>query len=236
MKRIISALLLVIMLLSLSACGCEHEWASATCTSPKTCTKCGETEGEALGHTWAEATCTSPKTCTACAATEGEPIAHTWAEATCTSPKTCTVCAATEGEPAGHEPVLQTIKGNTRTDLCSVCGETLTSPVSDMSAEAPALIIGSWEASSLYNGIEVNEIADTFGFEFRADGTVVSDLPENPGEGVFSFDSYNEWLEMFRFVAEVNGVTYDIAFVSSAPDELQWWYRDRYAAYISQRQ
>ena len=55
MKRIISALLLVIMLLSLSACGCEHEWASATCTSPKTCTKCGETEGEALGHTWAEA-------------------------------------------------------------------------------------------------------------------------------------------------------------------------------------
>lgn len=29
----------------------HHEWKEATCTEPKTCTGCGETEGEALGHT-----------------------------------------------------------------------------------------------------------------------------------------------------------------------------------------
>ncbi len=33
---------------------CEHEWVDATCTAPKTCTLCGETEGEALGHTEVE--------------------------------------------------------------------------------------------------------------------------------------------------------------------------------------
>ena len=31
-----------------------HEWIHASCTTPKTCNKCGVTEGEALGHTFAE--------------------------------------------------------------------------------------------------------------------------------------------------------------------------------------
>lgn len=29
----------------------EHDWVAATCTEPKTCADCGETEGDALGHT-----------------------------------------------------------------------------------------------------------------------------------------------------------------------------------------
>ena len=29
---------------------CSHSWLDATCTAPKTCSVCGETEGEALGH------------------------------------------------------------------------------------------------------------------------------------------------------------------------------------------
>ena len=29
---------------------CEHTWNDATCTAPKTCSVCGETEGSALGH------------------------------------------------------------------------------------------------------------------------------------------------------------------------------------------
>ncbi len=28
----------------------SHDWVDATCTAPKTCTECGETDGEALGH------------------------------------------------------------------------------------------------------------------------------------------------------------------------------------------
>ena len=32
------------------ATGCNHEWIEATCTSPKTCSKCGGMDGVALGH------------------------------------------------------------------------------------------------------------------------------------------------------------------------------------------
>ena len=34
---------------------CKHEWIEASCLLPNTCSKCGITEGEALGHTEAEA-------------------------------------------------------------------------------------------------------------------------------------------------------------------------------------
>ncbi len=54
----------------------EHVWEDATCTEPKTCSVCGETEGEPLGHTWEDATCTAPKTCSVCGETEGEPVDH----------------------------------------------------------------------------------------------------------------------------------------------------------------
>ena len=37
---------------------CTHEWTDATCTAPKTCALCGETEGEALGHSYETGTCT----------------------------------------------------------------------------------------------------------------------------------------------------------------------------------
>lgn len=49
-----------------------HTWASATCTTPKTCSVCGTTEGVSLGHQWSAATyswsddkstCTATRTC-----------------------------------------------------------------------------------------------------------------------------------------------------------------------------
>lgn len=36
----------------------EHEWIEATCTQPKTCARCGETEGEPLGHNFVDNVCT----------------------------------------------------------------------------------------------------------------------------------------------------------------------------------
>ena len=36
---------------------CSHSWDAATCTSPKTCSLCGETEGNALGHTTTTGVC-----------------------------------------------------------------------------------------------------------------------------------------------------------------------------------
>ncbi len=41
-----------------------HNWVDATCTTPKTCSRCDATEGEALGHAWGLPEITQPNTCT----------------------------------------------------------------------------------------------------------------------------------------------------------------------------
>lgn len=94
---------------------CNHSYKDATCTTPKTCTKCSATEGNALGHTWNNATCTSPKTCSRCNTTEGTAAGHSWKNATCTAPKTCSKCSATEGSVSAHNFV---------NGSCTVCKAT----------------------------------------------------------------------------------------------------------------
>ena len=54
-------------------------------------------------HTYTEATCAKPKTCSVCGETEGEPIEHTWEEATCKSPEKCNVCGEIRGEKLEHK-------------------------------------------------------------------------------------------------------------------------------------
>lgn len=74
MKKLILALMTLSMIIStllLSSCACEHTWREATCTAPKTCSKCGATEGSASGHIWKEANCTYPETCSQCGETRG---------------------------------------------------------------------------------------------------------------------------------------------------------------------
>ena len=67
MKRLSSLILVIVLLFSITACndnstndtehnnnttsGCTHAWVAATCTEAKTCSKCNETQGSALGHT-----------------------------------------------------------------------------------------------------------------------------------------------------------------------------------------
>ncbi len=80
-----------------------HDFLSATCTEPVSCSRCSETRGKALGHKWKAANCITPKTCTVCKLTEGEPTGwHVWTDATCTKPRTCTGCGKTEGSAMGH--------------------------------------------------------------------------------------------------------------------------------------
>ena len=129
MKTRITALIFSIVMLAvlLTGCTCEHEWAEATCLTPKTCNLCQETEGEALGHSWTDATCAAPKTCTVCGETEGELLSnHTWEEATCAAPKTCEICGKTEGEMLTHiwkEANYQEPK------TCTECGVTEGEPL-----------------------------------------------------------------------------------------------------------
>lgn len=119
----ISALTVCFML---TGCHMNHEWQEATCTTPKTCSTGGETEGEALGHTWVEATCAEPKHCSVCGETEGEALAHTWVEATCAEPKHCSVCGTTEGNTLEH---TLTEANYQQAATCEVCGETVGEPL-----------------------------------------------------------------------------------------------------------
>ena len=132
MKKWVSLLLVFSLSFALCACCVFHDWQEATCSAPRTCTKCGKTEGEPLGHTWTDATCTEAKTCSVCGETEGKPLGHTWIDASCTEPKTCSVCGMTEGEPS-HSWVAASC---TKPKTCSVCGMTEGNPLGHSWADA----------------------------------------------------------------------------------------------------
>lgn len=122
-------LAVIVMMCVLSGCKCEHNWVEATCDAPKTCSICGETEGESLDHDWIAATCTEAKHCSRCCLIEGTPAEHNWIEATCFDPKTCADCKLTEGEPLAHSvKKWQVVKEATcasegeRAGTCEQCG------------------------------------------------------------------------------------------------------------------
>lgn len=73
MKKSAVLFMLVVLTVLLAACH-SHVWEDATCSAPKTCSECGETEGEALPHTMSEASYQSAATCEVCGITEGEPL------------------------------------------------------------------------------------------------------------------------------------------------------------------
>lgn len=129
-KFLILVVVILIFCMALTGCGHTHEWEPATCSTPKTCLGCGETEGEALEHEWIEATCQEAKHCTLCGLTQGQPIEHSWSDATCTEAKTCSRCKLTDGEPLGHAINDWTITKETscaeegeRTGVCDRCSK-----------------------------------------------------------------------------------------------------------------
>lgn len=94
MKKRFSLLLVLVMLLSLFACGKDNPQSTNPSTNPGQSTDGTEkpsataTEGKEAGHSYKDATCTAPKTCTKCGATEGKAAAHSYSNGA------CTVCGA----------------------------------------------------------------------------------------------------------------------------------------------
>lgn len=128
----------------------NHDWKNATCTEPKTCSKCGETEGEALGHDWQDATCTLPITCERCGLTKGEALGHDFSDATCTEAKTCLVCGATEGKALGHDWEDATC---TEAKTCTRCGETEGKPLGHAVEEWTIITEASCSEEGLQSGV-----------------------------------------------------------------------------------
>ncbi|MBQ0109685.1 MAG: hypothetical protein KBS44_05345 [Clostridiales bacterium] len=61
----------------------DHDYASATCEKPKTCTMCGKTSGASLGHNYSKATCDAPQKCSRCGQTVGSALGHTTDDGVC---------------------------------------------------------------------------------------------------------------------------------------------------------
>lgn len=63
---------------------CAHVYSDATCVTPRTCKKCGETKGSPnSSHDYANPTCTEPFTCKLCGKTYGNPKGHQYNYDTC---------------------------------------------------------------------------------------------------------------------------------------------------------
>ena len=128
----------VVNLTGLPGLPCQHEWVEATCTTPRTCSLCGETDGEPLGHSWKNADCTTPRTCSLCGETDGEPLGHNWKNADCTSPKICERCHETVGTALGHNPgeleeeTDYTVCERTISRHCTRCHELLESETEEI--------------------------------------------------------------------------------------------------------
>lgn len=77
-------------------------------------------------HTWQEATCTEPRTCLTCGETEGEPLGHQPTPADYWTPSVCSVCGQELAPPLTPEFELHGLKANVKlgetVDYHTVCG------------------------------------------------------------------------------------------------------------------
>ncbi len=218
-RKLTCILMMMFAMVLLSGCCLKQEWKEATCEEPKTCVKCGKTEGEELGHEWEKATCEEPKTCERCGETKGKPLGHEWEEATCEAPKTCKRCKKTEGDPLPHEWISATLDAP---KTCANCGATEGDPIKVTQYTLKERTGRNWENVHFYNdsmvcaskegdsvvagfydldGNELNTIEVPFIKNYWSWGyTMPMTLPEGNKVGfqVFSFD-YNDngLLEVF---------------------------------------
>lgn len=140
-KRLGTVLLVLVCMLALAGCECDHNWAAATCETPETCEKCGQIRGLTEKHNWVPATCETPETCEGCGKTRAEALGHrfagdsctavckvcgaadpaaghSWKEATCEEAKRCDSCGLSEGEMLGHNWTPATCQMPATCDRC----------------------------------------------------------------------------------------------------------------------
>ena len=196
MKNALTFTLCLVMIVFLSACGHQHDWQEATCSSPKVCTECGVTEGEALPHTWKDATCEEPRTCSICGIEQGEPNGHDWQEATCQHPEQCAVCSSTRNSILGDHTCnswMEIVDPTCTSEgykkgTCVNCGQEFT-----VILEMVAHNFGEWETVKETSCIESGEKKQTCidcGYEITEEVPIIE---HNLGEWAISKNAvYNE--------------------------------------------
>ena len=169
--RALSAAAVVLLLFVLTGCGCQHQWEEASCTQPRTCVKCGETEGEPLEHQVSQRTEQTPSTCTKAGLETG----------------TCTMCGQTverELPLADHTPGEWQVKTEptasapgVRVKTCTVCGAEVDEETFTLTPEERKAEFISTCQSYTYEEIARNP--DTYqGKPAKLQGEVIQSMPE----------------------------------------------------------
>ena len=181
-RKIRVTLLALVCIVLLTGCKCKHEWVAADCVTPKTCSKCQETEGAPLGHDWLAATCEEAKTCKVCGVVEGMAAGHGWVEASCIAPKHCENCDLTEGELLPHAWLNATTEAP---KTCSVCGTTEGERIitdERFKTEKCSAVFGDWKCELTESGemmeLEeyVEEVPVVAVLTFTEDGRITVDM------------------------------------------------------------
>ena len=121
MKKILCLIsvfmLIVVLAFSLSSCECNHEWQEATCTTQKTCTKCGEKSGLPLWHDYVRVACNEYMRCSRCGANTSEKLTHQYV-GECDKIGVCYYCNEQSPEVLEHR-----YDGNVKTGVlkCTNC-------------------------------------------------------------------------------------------------------------------
>ncbi len=218
MKKILLIFATIIMcILLLSGCGCRHQWSEADCASPKTCTLCGESEGEKLAHQWTVATCATPKTCSLCKETQGDALAHRWEDATCLTPETCSECDVSRGEILEHTYSEWSFETDTMSRSCSLCGNIETAAM-DYVLYLKTALRGRWDCTlvTINNRLAYNEFGPQVPFlEFAEDGSIRYFNHEEICSASISFISLDEYDGKYY---------YNFLLSTEAGEEIDFWY------------
>ena len=167
---------------------CDHDITPATCEAPRSCKKCGASEGQALGHTWA-GTCGRAQSCTRCGEQSDKIVSHKWKNPTCEKPSTCSNCGETSGAALGHSYSSSDIKTPTCTEngirrytcgnchgsydeaipatghsmnqnVCSLCGANLYTGSINTNLRASEIIVDWSGRSKYYDVLDLNQYYD----------------------------------------------------------------------------
>lgn len=159
------------LFLGLTGCGCQHQWEEANCTQPKTCVKCGQTEGEPLTHQVSEWTEQTPSTCTEAGMETG----------------VCTMCGQTVEQElplADHTPGEWQVKTEptasapgVRVKTCTVCGAEVEEETFTMTPEEMRAAFVSTCQSYSYEEIARNPDS-CLGKPAKLQGEVIQSMPE----------------------------------------------------------
>ncbi len=217
MKKISVCIIYLLLCLLFSGCGCEHQWIDADCRSPKTCSLCGEREGEALTHQWVDADCTAPRTCALCALTEGETLPHKWLEASCSAPETCSACGTTQGEKLEHTYSEWSFGTDTMSRSCIECEKSETEPM-DYMLYLNTVLKGRWDCTlvTINNRLAYNEFGPQVPFlEFAEDGSIRYFNHEEISPASISFIALDEYDGIYY---------YNFLLSTEAGEEIDFWY------------